>query len=85
MIERLIGVSVGALVTFLILWLSDITNQADLVPWYVAAAVIGAIVSFFWPVVAGIWLGRRTRAWREDAVEQEVQRRLADERAKKAE
>ncbi len=82
MIQRLLGVSIGALVTFLVLWLSTVVNPVDRMPWYAAAVVIGAIVSFFWPVVIGIWLGRRARDRREDAVEREVQRQLAEERSK---
>jgi uncharacterized membrane protein len=78
MIQRLIGVSIGALVTLIILWLSSVTNQTELMPWYVAAAVIGAIASFFWPVVIGIWLGRRARARRDARIEDEVQRQLAE-------
>jgi uncharacterized membrane protein len=78
MLQRLIGVSIGALVTFAILWLSDLTNQTELVPWYFAAAVIGAIASFFWPVVAGIWLGRRAKARRDEKIQQEVDRQLAE-------
>ena len=80
MIQRLIGVSVGALVTFLILWFGDVTNQADLMPWYVAAAVIGAIASFFWPVVDGFVLARRARARRDNRIESEVERQLAEKK-----
>ena len=78
MLQRLIGVSIGALVTFVILWFSDFTNQTDLIPWYVAATVIGAIASFFWPVVAGIWLGRRARARRDEQIQKEVDRQMAE-------
>lgn len=78
MLQRLIGVTIGAIVTFVILWLGDVSNQADMVPWYLAAAVIGAVASFFWPVVAGIWLGRRARARRDARIEDEVQRQLAE-------
>ena len=81
MIQRLIGVSIGALLGFLILWLSDFTNQTDLIPWFVAAVVIDAVVSFFWPVVIGFWLGRRAKARRDDSIEREVDRQLT-ERAK---
>jgi predicted branched-subunit amino acid permease len=77
MLQRLIGVSIGALITFLILWFSDFTNQTDLIPWYTAAVVIGAIASFFWPVVAGIWLGRRARARRDEQIQKEVDRQMA--------
>ncbi|MFH0751454.1 MAG: hypothetical protein V2B17_06420 [Chloroflexota bacterium] len=83
MIQRLLGVSLGALVTILILWLSTIPKPADPMPWYVTAVVIGAITSFFWPVVIGFWLRGRARDRRDDAMEREVQRQLADERTKK--
>jgi thiamine transporter ThiT len=78
MLQRLIGVSIGAIVTFAILWFSDFTNQTDLIPWYVAAAVIGAVASFFWPVVAGIWLGRRAKERRDEQIQKEVDRQLAE-------
>jgi xanthine/uracil permease len=81
MIQRLLGVSVGALVTFLVLWLSTVAKPADLLPWYVAAVVVGAITSILWPVVIGFWLGRRAKDRRDD-VEREVQRQLAEERSK---
>jgi Na+/pantothenate symporter len=82
MIQRLLGVSIGALVAFAILWLSTVAKPVDLMPWYVAAVVIGAITSFMWPVVVGFWSGRRAWDRRDDAVEHEVQRQLAEERAK---
>jgi hypothetical protein len=78
MLQRLLGVSIGGLITFVILWFSDLTNQTDLIPWYFAAALIGAIASFFWPVVAGIWLGRRARARRDDQIQKEVDRQMAE-------
>ena len=78
MIQRLLGASVGALATFLVLWLSTIAKPADSMPWY------GAAVSFFWPVVIGFWSGRRARDRRDEDVEREVQRQLAEERSKRS-
>jgi len=80
MLQRLIGVSIGGLVTFLILWFSTVTkpDEGQLLTWYFAAAIIGAIASFFWPVVAGIWLGRRARARRDDQIQREVDRQMAE-------
>lgn len=79
MLQRLIGVTIGAIVTFVILWLSTVmADEAALLGWYMAAALIGAVASFFWPVVAGIWLGRRARARRDARIENEVQRQLAE-------
>lgn len=82
MIQRLLGATVGALVTLLVLWLSTVMKPADVMPWYVAAVVIGAITSLLWPVVIGFWLGRRAKDRRDDDVEREVQRQLAEERSK---
>ena len=76
MIQRLIGVSLGALVTFLILWLG-IGDQSDPVPFYATAAIVGAIASFFWPIVAGFLLARRVKQRREDQIQEEVERQMA--------
>lgn len=74
MIQRLIGAAVGALVSFAILWFSHADAQA----WAIAAAA-GAIVSFFWPIVLGFWLGRRGRSRRDDQIQAEVARQVAEQ------
>ncbi len=73
MLQRGIGIAVGALVTLVLL---VIMAGGD--PWqdYLAPLVIGGVAAFFWPVVIGIWLGRRAKARREDQVSAEVQRQL---------
>jgi hypothetical protein len=71
-IQRFIGVSIGALVTFGILWF----NHADSAAW-AFAAVVGAIASFFWPIVAGFFLARRAKQRRQDSIEDEVARQVA--------
>jgi hypothetical protein len=73
-LQRLIGVTVGALVTFGILFFW----HADATQWAIAAAV-GAIASFFWPIVIGFWLGRRAKERRNDAIEAEVARQVAQQ------
>jgi Na+/pantothenate symporter len=79
MIQRFLGVTVGALVTFLILWLSTVIDPVDLIPWYVAAAVIGAIASFLWPVVIGFWLRGRAMDRRDEQIQKEVDKQLAEQ------
>jgi hypothetical protein len=72
MIQRLIGVTVGALVTFIFLWFSHADSNA----WAIAA-VAGAITSFFWPIVVGFLLVRRAKSRREDQIQDEVARQVA--------
>jgi len=72
MIQRFIGVAVGALVTFALLWL----NSADAAAW-ATAVIVGAIASFFWPIVAGLILGRRAKRRRDATIEAEVARQVA--------
>jgi hypothetical protein len=73
MIQRAIGIGVGALVTLILLVFMAGGN-----PWqdYVTPLVIGGVAAFFWPVVIAFWLGRRAKARREDQVSAEVQRQL---------
>jgi phosphotransferase system glucose/maltose/N-acetylglucosamine-specific IIC component len=77
MIQRAIGIAVGALVTLILLVIMAGEN-----PWqdYVTPLVIGGVAAFFWPVVIAFWLGRRAKARREDQVSAEVQRQLDEER-----
>jgi hypothetical protein len=93
MLQRLIGVTVGALVTFILLLLfygGVGVNEAGQVvaKWnfvgdsttaFLVASVLGAIASFFWPIVIGWWLVRRGKQRRSNQIESEVQRQLAEQ------
>jgi|GEM_PF-1244781 len=84
MLQRLIGVCVGALVTFLLLLIFDGPDNSwrfmgDATQAYAVAAIIGAIASFFWPIVIGWFLVRRRRTRRDNQIQSEVERQLADQ------
>jgi hypothetical protein len=74
MLQHGIGIAVGALVS---LGLLVLTINAG-VDWssYVMPLVVGGLASFFWPVVIGIWLGRRVKSRRDAEIQQEVQRQM---------
>jgi len=74
MIQRFLGVSIGALVTFVLLWF----NHADANAWAIAA-IVGAIASFFWPIVAGFFLARRAKQRRDANIQDEVARQVAQQ------
>jgi hypothetical protein len=80
MVQRAIGIAVGALVS-LILLVIMVPAQPG---WedYVSPLVIGGIAAFFWPVVIAFWLGRRAKARRSDEIDTAVQRQLDEERRK---
>jgi phosphotransferase system glucose/maltose/N-acetylglucosamine-specific IIC component len=78
MLQRIIGLAVGALITIVLLVIMVPTDQT----WqdYVLPVAIGAVAAFFWPIVIAFWLGRRAKQRRENQIEAEVQRQLDEER-----
>ena len=77
MIQRGIGVTLGALVTLVLL---IVFAGGDQTQAYLASVVVGGLIAFFWPIIIAFWLGRRDRARQQDRIESEVQRQLNDER-----
>jgi uncharacterized membrane protein (DUF485 family) len=76
--QRIIGVILGAFVTYLLLilpvtsWFTDDQNTI-----YLTAVVVGAIVSALWPWVIGLILVRRAKARRDESIQEEVERQMA--------
>ena len=71
-IQRIIGLTIGLIVTLILLVATtDVTWDAAIMP-----LVVGAVAAFFWPVVAAFWLARRAKARRDDRIQDEVQRQL---------
>lgn len=75
MLQNILGILVGSLVTLVIL----LIGKADTLEQYVTALVIGGISNFLWPIVIGIWLGRRAKARRESQIQDEVARQVAEQ------
>ena len=80
--QRFIGVVLGAVATYLILVLFAPKDGSDATSVYLTATVVGAIISLLWPWVIGFLLVRRAKSRREEEIEDEVQKQLAEERAK---
>ena len=78
MLDRLLGVIVGGVVTFLLLLLFDdgriVNNQTT---GFAVAVAIGSAVNLVWPVFMSIWISRRAKGRRNELVQAEVQRQLA--------
>lgn len=77
--QRFIGIVLGALLAFALLLLlvgSDFEKPRN----YVIALVAGALVSLLWPWIMGFYVGRRVRERRDEEVQREVERQLAEKR-----
>jgi len=74
MIQRGIGVFIGALVTLILLvfFVPESATWSD----YIMPLTIGAIAAWAWPLVIAFWLGRRVKSRRDDKIEDEVQRQI---------
>jgi hypothetical protein len=82
--QRLIGVIIGGFVTFLLLLLFQGPDGprivSDATMGYLVAVVIGAVVTWAWPVVIAWWLVRRHRSREQARIEAEVQRQVAQQK-----
>jgi uncharacterized membrane protein YciS (DUF1049 family) len=67
--QHFIGVGIGGLVTYGLLYLMVGSQYADK---YLPAVVIGAIVALAWPWVIGLLLARRVKNRRDEKIQKEV-------------
>jgi hypothetical protein len=81
MLQRLIGIGLGALATYLLLIIMSPPVGSDQQN-YVTAVVVGALIGFFWPIVIGWYLVRRHRQKNADQINAEVNRQVQEELAK---
>jgi ABC-type branched-subunit amino acid transport system permease subunit len=79
--QRIIGIILGGLTIYVLLNIMDAVTK-DTQPKYLLAIVIGMLVALLWPWVIGLLLVRRRRDKRDEEIQSEVQRQLAEERAK---
>lgn len=74
MIQRAIGVTIGAIVSLVLLVAMNVDNPS--LQDYVVPLAIGAIAAWAWPVVIAFYLGRRAKRRRDDRIQSEVQRQV---------
>jgi xanthine/uracil permease len=73
--QHIIGVGIGAIVTYVLLFVMVGSQYTDK---YLPAVVIGAIVALAWPWVIGLFLARRVKNRRDAQIQAEVERQVAD-------
>jgi xanthine/uracil permease len=67
--QHIIGVGIGGVVTYVLLFIMVGSQYSDK---YLPAVVIGAIVALAWPWVIGLMLARRVKNRRDDQIQKEV-------------
>jgi uncharacterized membrane protein (DUF485 family) len=82
-VQHIIGVVLGALATFVLLVLFNGPDGtrivADATQSYLVSVVVGAIVALAWPWVIGLILVRRAKARRDDRIQKEVEKQMAEQ------
>jgi preprotein translocase subunit SecF len=77
--QRIIGIVLGAVVTYLLLVLL-VGTAGDASRSFGIAVIVGAVVSLAWPWVVALYVGRRVRERRDEEIQREVEKQLAEER-----
>ena len=78
MIRRITGIILGVLAFFLVYWLSG-GMATPSTPNWALAILVGLVVALIWPWIFGIYVVRRAKQRRENEVNQEVQKQLAQQ------
>ena len=77
MIRRITGIVLGVLAFLLVYWLTGLGTPSE--PNWALALLVGLVVALIWPWLFGIYAVRRVRQKRQDEIDQEVQKQLAQQ------
>jgi cell shape-determining protein MreD len=80
MIRRITGIILGVLAFLLVYWFTGLGTPSQ--PNWALAALIGLVVALIWPWLFGLYAVRRTRERRQNEINEEVQKQLADQQNK---
>ena len=78
MIRRITGIILGIAAFFVVYWLTGGT-ATPATPNWALAILVGLLVALIWPWVMGLIVVRRARQRRQDEINAEVQRQLAQQ------
>ena len=77
MIRRISGIVLGVIAFFLVYWLSGLGTPSN--PNLALALLVGLVVGLISPWILGLIFVRRARQRRQDEINDEVQRQLAEQ------
>ena len=77
MIRRITGIILGVLAFLLVYWLTGLGTPSE--PNWALAILVGLVIALIWPWLFGIYAVRRVRQNRQNEIDQEVQKQLAQQ------
>ena len=77
MIRRITGIIIGVLAFLLVYWITGLGTPSE--PQWALAALVGLVVALLWPWLFGLYMVRRVRQNRQEEIDQEVQKQLAEQ------
>ncbi|HEV8403575.1 MAG TPA: hypothetical protein VGQ31_11120 [Candidatus Limnocylindrales bacterium] len=76
MIRRITGIVLGVLAFLLVYWLTGLGTPSN--PNLALSILVGLVVALLWPWVFGLLMVRRVRQNRQNEIDKEVSRQLAE-------
>ena len=77
MIRRISGIVLGVIAFLLVYWFSGLGTPSN--PNLALALLVGLVVALISPWIIGLLLVRRVRQRRQDEIDKEVQKQLAEQ------
>ena len=77
MIRRITGIILGVLAFLLVYWLTGLGSPSN--PNLALALLVGLVVALLWPWIMGLIMVRRVRQNRQNEIDAEVQKQLAQQ------
>ncbi len=77
--QRIIGIVLGAIATYLLLLLL-VGTAGDASRSFGIAVLVGAGISLVWPWLVGFYVGRRVKERRDEEIQREVEKAIAADR-----
>ncbi len=78
MIRRITGIILGVIAFFLVYWATSLGTPSS--PNWALSILVGLVVALLWPWVFGLIMVRRVRQNRQNEIDQEVQKQLANQK-----
>ena len=78
MIRRITGIILGVVAFLLVYWATGLGTPSS--PNWALSILVGLVVALLWPWVFGLIMVRRVRQNRQNEIDQEVQKQLANQK-----